>query len=616
MIREAVPIILSAAQARQPFHGCTPDYIASTCHASCCRSSSHPYGFIHAVPTQQEREGLEAHGATIDDEGLLQPRPGEKGCPFQDGASHLCQLHGDPAKPIGCIASPFTVSRTGRLVIRNRYRLLRCFKDGDPPLPAFQAFSSALEIILGREEAQRATRHLEAGGGDLWVMLPRSSWEYLTAKNRLSLGGTGKKEAKPHATPEELWQRFEADQEPAPWQCGIPLRELRSLAAAVRPLQDASLGRFAAPREADIARARSRGEAIWSRPEPDADPDCLALFRIAKRASSWGGFGSSCEIPSGALVVRHASCLEGSESRLLLLLRLLSERSAAPLFFEAWTEIPGHAWVARSLGLLPAASRVLASSEIRTIWAPPDASCTPSEPAELAHLNILDPAFLSPGDQEEILQELAAWIEQEGELAQHYSSYNRRRSWTAIALRGFDPEDPSFIEKPSEMPKAWKAEHPELLSSSCSWTRAASSFPAARRTIERLAPVERARIMAVAPGGELTRHADITNPGAGVQDGELARLHIPLQTSEEAAFRGWLLDGREIRRHFPARSLCYLDQRKPHALANEGELPRYHLVVDVPSSGSLRDLISKAAEEDGSAALELDLGKIPQGEED
>jgi hypothetical protein len=92
-------------------------------------------------------------------------------------------------------------------------------------------------------------------------------------------------------------------------------------------------------------------------------------------------------------------------------------------------------------------------------------------------------------------------------------------------------------------------------------------------------------------GGELTRHADITDPEAGTADGSVARLHIPLQTDERCVFRGWGLDGRENRAHFPERALCYLDTRKPHAVINEGERDRIHLVVDCHSGPELRAMI-------------------------
>ena len=44
------------------------------------------------------------------------------------------------------------------------------------------------------------------------------------------------------------------------------------------------------------------------------------------------------------------------------------------------------------------------------------------------------------------------------EYTNHYSNYNKKGSWSAISLRGYRP-DPSFIAKPVEMSKKWKAEN-------------------------------------------------------------------------------------------------------------------------------------------------------------
>ena len=41
------------------------------------------------------------------------------------------------------------------------------------------------------------------------------------------------------------------------------------------------------------------------------------------------------------------------------------------------------------------------------------------------------------------------------EFTNHYSNYNKDKSWSAISLRGYSPEW-SFITKPAEMSKKWK----------------------------------------------------------------------------------------------------------------------------------------------------------------
>lgn len=160
---------VSAAMARLPFNGCDPDYIRTTCHASCCQSSTSPTGTLITIHPS-EIGVMEQRGAVVLD-GLLQPRPGEKRCPFKTD-DHLCGLHFTPDKPFGCIASPFTLNDNDTLIVRNRYKTLRCYNDG-AKIPAYRAFSTSLKLIFGDEAAQQLIEHFDNGGDD--IMLPVSA---------------------------------------------------------------------------------------------------------------------------------------------------------------------------------------------------------------------------------------------------------------------------------------------------------------------------------------------------------------------------------------------------------------------------------------------------------
>lgn len=180
-----------------------------------------------------------------------------------------------------------------------------------------------------------------------------------------------------------------------------------------------------------------------------------------------------------------------------------------------------------------------------------------------------------------------------GKWSQHYSDYNKRDSWSAFALRGFDAEDPSFIIKPEEMSKRWKKENPERLEASCCETIAARSFPETMKLVDRIpAKKERVRMMRLAPKiGELGRHADITDRNAGTSDGKIARLHIPIVTDERCKFRTWSETGKESVSQVPVGSLWYLDVRKPHSVVNPSPKERIHLVVDVVCNEEIRKMI-------------------------
>ena len=129
---------ISAASARQIFHGCEPDYIRDVCLGACCRSSSGPI-LVTLLPREEARH--RQLGLRVAD-GLLEPDA--RRCPHQATPSNLCGIHG-AGEPFGCVASPFMLSTRDTLIVRNRYRLLRCFKDGE--LPAYRAFAASLVLL-------------------------------------------------------------------------------------------------------------------------------------------------------------------------------------------------------------------------------------------------------------------------------------------------------------------------------------------------------------------------------------------------------------------------------------------------------------------------------------
>lgn len=169
----AVVVKVSAKNARLQFAGCSPAYIANVCKARCCESSQAPAGIIVAIHAC-ERPVIEALGGTVIG-GLLQPAPGTRRCPFKQ-ANNLCGLHGGPDKPFGCIASPFTLNHNSTLIVRNRYKLLRCYRDG-ARLPAYVAFRASLDMLFGLDTAAIICAHLDGGGGDIFAPMPRRHFD-------------------------------------------------------------------------------------------------------------------------------------------------------------------------------------------------------------------------------------------------------------------------------------------------------------------------------------------------------------------------------------------------------------------------------------------------------
>jgi hypothetical protein len=186
-----VTVKVSAKMARTPFAGCSPEYIANECHSSCCQSSTRESGTMITVhPSEQEK--IEARGGIVKD-GLLQTP--NKRCPFKTDKD-LCGLHFTPDKPFGCIASPFTLNKNGTLIIRNRYKLLKCYNQGNK-LPAYRAFRASLDLIFGQEEAQRVCDLLEGGSGDITAKIPKSIWKILVENDSIKHGSLVLNDAAP-----------------------------------------------------------------------------------------------------------------------------------------------------------------------------------------------------------------------------------------------------------------------------------------------------------------------------------------------------------------------------------------------------------------------------------
>lgn len=342
-----------------------------------------------------------------------------------------------------------------------------------------------------------------------------------------------------------------------------------------------------------MADARSADQLMWTK-AGGAEIAAAAIFRVVKAPTKHEDFaGSVATMRRGDLFVRSiAGPADGKR-------RIFAEIAAtgATVWVEGHVENrPLVELLELELGFHRVMTKVSASSDLKGLWcdAGPGLARNMRWPsgfnaADQVSLKVLDPAFLRPGEREAIAAELEA-----APWAQHYSGYNKGKTWTAFALAGYDAADPGFIIKPSEMSKKWKEANPERMRAGCGRTSAAARFPAAWKALERLGlSFQRVRFMRLAAsGGELTRHADITDPEAGTKDGRIARLHIPLVSPEECVFRSWSLRGEENRLHMAEGALCYLDTRKPHAVINPGASERIHLVADAYSTPALRALIT------------------------
>jgi hypothetical protein len=172
-----MPVIkVSALSCRLRFIACGPQCIAKGCTSRCCDAPSTDLGIMVSVHDSEVR-GLKAHGAKVTG-GMLQPRPGERLCPFKT-PEHLCGLWQKPERPLGCIVSPFMLNPKGTLIIRNRYKMLPSY-DPVNGEPAYRVFSASVVAMFGEDQAKALVEHLDKGGGNMELSMPAHVYEVMT----------------------------------------------------------------------------------------------------------------------------------------------------------------------------------------------------------------------------------------------------------------------------------------------------------------------------------------------------------------------------------------------------------------------------------------------------
>lgn len=364
------------------------------------------------------------------------------------------------------------------------------------------------------------------------------------------------------------------------WQRGIELETLQRAAAVFREHDEGLvLGAFSGVNEARVATWMSDRRLLGS-------GRALAAARRLRRPERVKDFRRETvvELPEGSTLVERLGFPAGAEAEALTLLAQLGE-AGSPVAAWLWQEHPGDRAIADKLGWRFLGLKIRASSELVGLWG--DARL---EPAVLPCRETLGLARL----QLPLLDmwPLAAALDRADlQWEQHYSSYNERGSWTALALRGFS-DSPAMIEKPAEMSRKWKAEHPELLEAPCRDTPLRAALPEAEPLLAAIpGPKERVRLMRLGAGGGLSRHADITDRDAGASEGRLLRIHVPLRSSGSVRFYSWNAAGERQHATMALGEAWFLDTRKPHAAANGGDSERIHLVMDCWGTSELLALL-------------------------
>jgi len=160
---------VSGKSLRQMFHECDVEYVSTVCHGRCCEGSKGILVTVHPL----EVEKYEALGAVIQN-GFIEA-DGRGLCPFKTDDGR-CATHED--KPFGCRASPFTLTKKGTLIIRNRYRLLRCYSC-DNSKPAYSAHRWSLEQIFGAAMTDKIVEAAAQGVDDIEATMDDGIYQML-----------------------------------------------------------------------------------------------------------------------------------------------------------------------------------------------------------------------------------------------------------------------------------------------------------------------------------------------------------------------------------------------------------------------------------------------------
>ncbi len=145
MPNKFIKIKISIKSLQQLFTPCSIEYIKTTCLGRCCQGT----GKIKVTIHKSEEQKIKILGGKIKNGFLISDERGL--CPFKNN-NGLCNIHHE--KPFGCSASPFTLNKNNTLIVRNRYRFLKCYKEKKNKIPVWQAHKGSLINIFGEQETK------------------------------------------------------------------------------------------------------------------------------------------------------------------------------------------------------------------------------------------------------------------------------------------------------------------------------------------------------------------------------------------------------------------------------------------------------------------------------
>ena len=283
------------------------------------------------------------------------------------------------------------------------------------------------------------------------------------------------------------------------WQHGYELDYLKELEAKYADYNAYTLSPFAKYKKNNIAESLHKGTFVNL-------GDAMMEVSISKSASDITMHGSTViakklkgDVTIGKLI-----------GNLFTLKSQIEMLNGTSFWLYVWAENKDHCQLAESMEFCYVGPKITTYGEIYAIYYKGTPRVFP-KPDSADYLSVKK---IENVDLRLILK-IEEKLNQLPTFTNHYSNYNKNKSWSALSLRGYS-SDSTFITKPIEMNDAWKKEHKDedyFLQD----TALFEIFPEVRELIKPYGDkIHRIRFMRLKPGGgELERHTDQVDPDSG-----------------------------------------------------------------------------------------------------
>ena len=167
------------------------------------------------------------------------------------------------------------------------------------------------------------------------------------------------------------------------------------------------------------------------------------------------------------------------------------------------------------------------------------------------------------------------------------TKYTKGEDWTAISFHGYG-KDPLDILKPGVLISSVKVDT-KLQNTTLNDEPVMKPI---NEILEKLpCTYERVRFMKLVAGKVIGKHSDKIDKD--IESGNIVRIHVPIRTNEDVIFTLYENARDKIGNEHNLKTghFYYTDVSKPHAVRNNSNIDRIHLVVDCHANSALRTLI-------------------------